>query len=93
MVNSVLIYIQTFSWDNPASYLIIVLLCLAFMKKWSILVLSFLTYVLASVASDLIVTNIQTAQMVIGVPLVIYCIGGSIITIIALISFVRYMLE
>ena len=92
LVNSVLVYIQTFSWDNPATYLVIVLLCLAVLKKWSILIFSFLTYVLASVARDLIVMNLQTAETVIGVPLVIYCIGGSIIAIIALIAFVRYML-
>ncbi len=92
LVNSVLAYIQTFSLYNPSSYLVLVLICLAFMKKWSILILTLLTYVLASVARDLIVMNLQTAQMIIGVPLIIYCTGGFIISVITLIAFVKYML-
>jgi hypothetical protein len=92
LVNSVHTYIQTFSLNNPASYLVVVLLCLAVLRKWSILLLTLLTYILASIARDLIVMNLQNAHVVVGVPMVIYCIGGFLIALVALIGFVRYML-
>lgn len=53
LVNSVLAYIQTFSLDNPSSYLVLMFICLAVMKKWRILILTLLTYVLASVPETL----------------------------------------
>ena len=92
LVNSVLAYIQTFSLDNPSSYLVLALICLAIMKKWKILILTLTTYIFATVARDLIVMNLQTAHIVIGVPLIIYCTGGFIIAGITLIAFVKYML-
>jgi hypothetical protein len=92
-VDSILSYFQTLSWENPATYLFIVLICLAVLKKWSILILVFLTFFLASIANDMIVMNLQTAKIVVSVPFAIYCIGGFVILIIAIIGFIKFMLE
>jgi hypothetical protein len=51
------------------------------------------TVILAAVAQNLIVMNVQTAREVATVPVVIYCVGGLVIGFIFVVSFVRFMLS
>jgi hypothetical protein len=93
LVNSINAYIRTFSFDNPSSYLVIGLIFLAILSKWKILVLVLLTCIFANVAGDLMVMNLQNANIIITVPMVIYCVGGFLIAFTLLIGFVKFMLE
>ncbi|HUT63664.1 MAG TPA: hypothetical protein VMZ04_06875, partial [Anaerolineae bacterium] len=62
---------------------------LAIFRKWGILLLTILTIVLAWGAGDLMITNILSQDTVISVSLLVYCIGGGIIMILILISFLK----
>ena len=76
-------------WSGPALFVVIILAILLILRKWSMFLLILLTVVLGWGAQDLIITNLESSQKVISVPFVIYCAGGGIIIILALVSFFK----
>ena len=88
-IDKILYYLREINWEGPAMFAIIFLALLAIFRKWSILLLTILTIVLAWGAGDLVITNILSQNTVISVSLLVYCIGGGIIMILILISFLK----
>jgi hypothetical protein len=76
-------------WSGPALFVVIILAILLLLRKWSMFLLILLTVVLGWGAQDLIITNLESSQKVISLPFVIYCVGGGIIIILALVSFFK----
>jgi hypothetical protein len=76
-------YIQTLSWNNYI-FLIIIFFFLIVLRQWGIIILFSLTCLLALFAKDLIIMNLQTAKAVVSLPIIIFCLSGIIIAVIAL---------
>ena len=77
------------NWSGSAIFVVIILVILLIFRKWSMLLLILLTIVLGWGAQDLIITNLQSELELISVPLVIYCVGGGTVLVLALISFFK----
>lgn len=88
-IDFVLDRLKSIDWGGPALFVVVVLLILMIKKKWSMLLLIVFTFVLGWGAEHLIVFNIETSQNLISVPLIIYCIGGGIVFILAALSFFK----
>ena len=78
--------LKSIDWGGPALFVVVILLVLLIKKKWSMLILIVFTILLSWGAQHLIVYNIETSKNIISVPLIIYCIGGGIVFILAAIS-------
>jgi hypothetical protein len=85
-------FVKSCDWQSPLAFMFIILGVLALLGRWGIICVIVLTLVLGRVANDLIVMNLQTSETVIGVPLVIYCMGGVFIGLSLLVRFVRFMI-
>ncbi len=92
IMNPVLAFLRMVNWQSPEAYLVLAFVWLAASGRWGILFVGIATVVLGHVAHDYIVMNIHTAETLIGVPLIVYCVGGAFAAILGTISFVRYML-
>ena len=88
-IDMILQNLRAINWDGPAIFVVIILAILTVFRKWSMLLLIILTVVLGWGAQNLMITSIDSEIAVISVPFVIYCIGGGIIVILALISFFK----
>jgi len=95
-INSIIINLTSIELEGLAIFTILFLVFLAIFRKWLVLLLTLLTIVLGWGAQDLIITNIASytnnpdqAAMIVNVPLIIYCIGGVMVIILLLISFLR----
>ena len=92
LLNPALAFVRVIDWQSPIAYLGLAMLWLAIIGRWGTLLLIIATILLGSVAHDFIVMNIRTLQEVIGVPMVIYLIGGVLVGISTIIAFIRYMI-
>ncbi len=92
LVNTALEYLHAYSWQSPLTFIFIALGLLALLGRWGIILMVMLTMVLGSIAHNLIVLNLTTSEAVVGVPTVIYCMGGILIGISLLIRFIRFMI-
>lgn len=89
MLDNIIGHLSMINWDGPAMFGIITLAILALFRQWRILLITLLTVVLGWGAQDLIITNIATGNDVVSVSLVVYSIGGGLVIILSLISFLR----
>ena len=92
LLSSTLDSVRSVSLEGPMSLLILVLGILMILGRWGIILMTLFTVTLGLIARNLIVMNMQTAQTVIGVPEVIYCLGGLSIGVSLLIRAIRFML-
>ncbi len=81
--------LMNINWDGPAIFVVLILAVLLVLRKWSMLLLIVLTIVLGWGAQDLIITNYESNQNIISVPLVIYSVGGGTVLLLALYSFFK----
>ncbi len=80
------------NWEGPAMFTIAGLAVLAIYRQWHVLLIVLFTIVLGWGAEDLIILNIETNMSIISISLLIYCAGGGIGLILALISFFKLAL-
>lgn len=92
IMEQALTFIQNYNWQSPTSFLLIMVAILAVTGRWGSVLLIIVTTVLSVIAQNLIIMNIQTSQEIIGLPVVIYCIGGLTIGLIFFVSFLKVML-
>lgn len=88
-MESLLNIIHEYDWESPFTFVIVILVALAVMRKWSIFLIVLLTAALGWGAKDLIIMNIETEQQIISLPLVVYGIGGILFIIITLLTFYK----
>jgi len=88
-IDTIMYNLESINWDGPAIFVVLILAILIIMRKWSMLLLIVLTIVLGWGAQDLIITNLDSDQELISVPLVIYSVGGGTILLLALYSFFK----
>ena len=88
-IDFVLENLTAINWSGPALFVVIILAILLLLKKWAMFFLIVLTILLGWGAQDLIITNIESTNKVISVSFVIYCIGGGVIFLLALIAFLK----
>lgn len=92
IVEAVTGYVQSYNWDSPLTFGIVIIAALAVFGKWRYIFAAITTWVFAILARDLIVMNILTRREVITVPEAIYFAGGFIILLMLCFAFVRFML-
>jgi hypothetical protein len=93
MVEMLRTFIQHVNWQSPFSFVIIAVCLLALAGRWGSVLMVAATGILAAIAHNLIIMNIQTTQEIASVPAAIYCIGGIVIGVVFVVSFVRYMIS
>jgi hypothetical protein len=93
LMNPAIAFVRSLDWQSPLSFLALVAVWLILVGRWGILLLLIATVSLGSVAGNLIILNAETAHQVVGLPFVIYCVGGAAAGIVALIGFVRHMMS
>ena len=93
LLNPAVAFVRSFDWQSPMAFVAIAAVWLMIIGRWGILLIMITTFVLGSVASNLIIMNIHTLHELIGVPTVIYLIGGVLAIISVIIGFIRYMLN
>jgi hypothetical protein len=92
IMNPALAFLRTVNWQGPEVFLVIAFVWLLVSGRWGILLVGIATIAMGHVAHDYIVMNIRTAETLIGIPLMVYCIGGALAAIMGTISFVKYMI-
>jgi hypothetical protein len=92
LINTGMNYLQSYNWQSPVTFVFIALGMLALFGRWGIIFMVMLTMSLGSIAHDLIVLDMTTSEAIIGVPSVIYCLGGVLVGFSLLVRFVRYMI-
>ena len=86
-------HMQTYNWDSPFTLVIVFLGVLLIWKKWSMFSILFFAIVFGWCAHDLIVWSLKTAREIIGVPGIIYGIGGFLFLVVSFIKFTKYSIE
>lgn len=74
-------------WNGPVWIAVAILVILLIMRKWSILLLTLLTIVLAWGAEDMMISNIETNRPIVSLSFLIYSVGGVLIIILTIIAF------
>ena len=93
LLETVRTYIQHVNWQSPLAFAVIAVGLLALTGRWGFVLMAIATVILAAIAHNLIILNVQTAQEIASVPAAIYCIGGIVAGVIFVVSFVRYMIS
>ena len=88
-IQSALDFIQSYDWNSPFTFVLIVLAGLLILRKFSIFLIVFATVVIGWGAQDLMITSAGTSKEIISMPLIIYGVGGVAFIILSLISFYR----
>ena len=88
-METVINVIREYDWESPFTFIIVILVALAFMRKWSIFLLVLLTAVLSWGAKDLIIMNMETKQQIVSLPIIVYGVGGILFVVLALLSFYK----
>ncbi len=91
-IDAVMRNLMSVNWEGPAMFAIIGLAVLAIFRQWHVLLITLFTIVLGWGAEDLIIMNIENNMKVINVSLLIFCTGGGISLILALVSFFKLAL-
>ncbi len=92
ILNPALAYLRTINWQGPEVFLAAAFILLVVSGRWGILLVGIATIALGHVAHDYIVMNIRTTETLIGIPLMVYCVGGALAAIMGAVSFVKYMI-
>ena len=85
--------IRAYNWDSPFTLVIVFLAGLLIMRKWSLFIILFSAIVFGWVARDLIVWSLKIAKEIIGVPLIIYCVGGFLFMVLLFIKIIKYSID
>lgn len=88
-METVINIIREYNWESPFTFIIVILVALVFMRKWSIFLLVLLTAVLSWGAKDLIIMNMETNQQIVNIPIIVYGVGGILFIILSLLSFYK----
>ena len=88
-METVINIIKDYDWENPFTFVIVILVALLFMRKWSIFLLVLLTAALSWGARDMIIMNLDTKQQILDLPIIIYGVGGVLFIILTLWSFYK----
>jgi len=86
-------HIQTYNWDSPFTLIIVFLGLMLIWKKWSMFFILFCAIIFGWYARDLIVWSLKTAREIIGLPDIIYIIGGLLFLLVSFIKFTKYSIE
>ena len=89
VLETVINIIKDYDWENPFTFVIVILVALLFMRKWSIFLLVLLTAALSWGARDMIIMNLDTKQQILDLPIIIYGVGGVLFIILTLWSFYK----
>ena len=89
LIQAALEYIQTYNWNSPFTFVMVVLVGLLILKKFAIFLIVLATVVIGYGAQDLIITSAATDKEVVSLPLIIYGIGGFAFIVLSLISFYK----
>ena len=82
-------FIKNYNWNSPFTFVIVILLGLLILKKFSMFLLVLATAVIGWGARDLMISNANTSKEIVSMPLIIYGIGGIAFIVLALISFYK----
>jgi hypothetical protein len=77
------------NWQGPAAFVAVFIAVLAFLRKWSMVLMILLTVAIAWGAQDLILFNLESGNEIISVPLLVYAGGGILVFILAFYSFFK----
>ncbi|MFC1538401.1 hypothetical protein ACFL6H_03175 [Candidatus Latescibacterota bacterium] len=91
-IENILWNLTHIDWEGTAMFAIILLAILAVFRQWHILLLTLLVIVLGWGLQDIIIMNVESGMKVMSVPLFVYCVGGGVILILSLISFMKLAL-
>ncbi|MFC1541350.1 hypothetical protein ACFL50_02735 [Candidatus Latescibacterota bacterium] len=91
-IENILWNLSHIDWEGTAMFAIILLAILAVFRQWHILLLTLLVIVLGWGLQDIIIMNVESDMKVMSVPLFVYCVGGGVILILSLISFLKLAL-
>ncbi|MFC1573740.1 hypothetical protein ACFL30_00990 [Candidatus Latescibacterota bacterium] len=89
IIQQALDYIQSYNWNSPFTFVLIVLAGLLILRKFTIFLIVLATVVIGWGAQDLMITSIGSNKEIISMPLIIYGVGGVAFIILSLISFYR----
>ena len=88
-METVINIIRDYNWESPFTFVMVILLALLFMRKWSIFLLVLLTAVLSWGAQDMIIMNLETKQQILDLPVIIFVVGGVMFIVLTLVSFYK----
>jgi len=89
VLETVINIIKQYDWESPFTFVIVILVALLVMRKWSIFLIVLLTAVLSWGAQDMIIMNLQTKQQILDLPIIIYSVGGVLFIVLTLWSFYK----
>jgi hypothetical protein len=89
LIQTITGYIQSYDWNNPFTFIVVILLALLILKRFTIFLLVLVTVVLGWGAQDLIISNSTSNKEIVSLPLIIYGVGGVAFIILSLISFYK----
>ena len=89
LIQSALEYIKNYNWSSPFTFIIVVLLGLLILKKFSMFLIVLATVVIGWGAQDLMITSATSNKEIVSLPLIIYGVGGVAFIVLSLISFYR----
>ena len=82
-------FIKNYNWNSPFTFIIVVLVGLLILKKFSMFLIVLVTVIIGWGAQDLIITSSTTSKEIVSIPLIVYGIGGIAFIVLSLISFYR----
>ena len=88
-METVINIIRDYNWENPFTFVIVILVALVVMRKWSVFLLVLLTAALSWGAQDLIIINLETKRQIVDLPIIIYGVGGVLFIVLTLLSFYK----
>ncbi|MCK5343517.1 MAG: hypothetical protein KAR20_08935 [Candidatus Heimdallarchaeota archaeon] len=88
-METVINIIRNYDWESPFTFVMVILVALLFMRKWSIFLLVLLTAVLSWGAQDMIIMNLETKQQILDLPIIFYVVGGVMFIVLTLVSFYK----
>lgn len=89
LIQSALEYIKNYNWASPFTFIIVVLVGLLILKKFSMFLIVLATVVIGWGAQDLMITSATSNKEIVSLPLIIYSVGGVAFIVLSLISFYR----
>ncbi|MBN1292535.1 MAG: hypothetical protein JXB48_11910 [Candidatus Latescibacteria bacterium] len=81
--------IREYNWESPFTFIIVILISMAFMRKWSIFLLVLITSLVGWLTQDFIIINMDTERQLVSLPVIVYGGGGLLFVILVLLSFYK----
>ncbi len=88
-IDNILGNLSEINWEGSFMFLTVVLAIFAVFRQWHLLLLTLFTIVLGWGAEDIALTNLETNMQVISLSLLVYCIGGGIVIILSVVTFLK----